>query len=690
MSFNLTDQYISASFQQLVQISGSNSGSFLVDGTGSLIESITLTSSFADTSTSASQATSASYIQGANVDGTVANATSASFASVAETVQGSIESASYATFAETSNSASFATTASFALNVPVVETGSLLQTASISDATITFEKADASTFDLTVNNVASAISASHAIQADASYDADDLIIPVKNDFGGTIAKGTPVYAKGVIGDQILVAPASASDATKMPAIGILNEELTANSGGQAIVSGRIKNVNTLGFIAGRTVYVGASGGYTQTKPTGSNLIQNLGVVGKVNATEGEGVIIGSGRSNDVPNIEENYLWVGNTDGVATPTDKGILTVGTASLALDMPTDTNLNINTITASFASFTSASIGFLESITGSAKIIGDAFLILNADSPTERYAGIKVYDSGSLQTGSLIYDSVDDHWEYESTTEGYAAGLISGPTGSIGGTTNWPTKNSIVKGLGSNHIGDSSITDTGALVTVSNPLTVTGTITGDLTGTATNATSASHAVQADNADTATSSSHALIADNAPVINSITYPTTDGTDGQAIVTDGNGTLTFSDVTSEGSAETGDIKLENAIGEVYGQESSALTGNITISTTSTPVIGASAVIFHDDTAEPSIISGSYSISKKVGSYDVDSLNIITLVYLGNNDILQTIAGADVTGIVTNSTDTYTSNDKIQHIVTLTDAEYTAIATKDDNTLYVVI
>jgi hypothetical protein len=85
-----------------------------------------------------------------------------------------------------------------------------------------------------------------------------------------------------------------------------------------IAIGAIQGVNTTGLIAGDAVYVGANGGWTQTKPTGSNLIQNLGIVTKV-GENGGGVVLGAGRSNDVPNIEEGYFWVGNSGSVATPT-----------------------------------------------------------------------------------------------------------------------------------------------------------------------------------------------------------------------------------------------------------------------------------------------------------------------------------------------------------------------------------
>lgn len=44
---------------------------------------------------------------------------------------------------------------------------------------------------------------------------------------------------------------------------------------------------------------------------------------------------------------------------------------------------------------------------------------------------------------------------------------------------------------------------------------------------------------------------------------------------------------------------------------------------------------------------------------------------------------------DLSALIDNSTDTYTSEVKIQHVVSLTQAEYDAIATPDENTLYYI-
>jgi hypothetical protein len=154
---------------------------------------------------------------------------------------------------------------------------------------------------------------------------------------------------------------------------------------------------------------------------------------------------------------------------------------TAQTASFLPADTNLNINSITASFASFTSASIGYLQTITGSAKIIGDAFIILNNNTPTERYAGLVVQDSGSTNnTASLEFDGQTNDWFYEYTDDGGATvdhGVaMFGPEYNTKGSPAYPTNNVIQKGDGGHHLLDSSITDDGTLVTINANVSASG----------------------------------------------------------------------------------------------------------------------------------------------------------------------------------------------------------------------
>ncbi len=128
--------------------------------------------------------------------------------------------------------------------------------------------------------------------------------PVKNTSGGVIGKGVPVYVTGTVGatTTLEVSIARADDPTKMPALGLLETQLSANATGHVTILGTLSSLNTSSFSVGNTVYVGPTGGLVNTRPTGvSILVQNIGRVGRVNSNNGEIVVTGPGRTNDVPN-----------------------------------------------------------------------------------------------------------------------------------------------------------------------------------------------------------------------------------------------------------------------------------------------------------------------------------------------------------------------------------------------------
>lgn len=154
------------------------------------------------------------------------------------------------------------------------------------------------------------------------YQPKTLAEEVKNVSGGTLTKGTPVHVTGSTGNLAEVIAADA--ATNYPAHFVLNEDLADDAEGLGIALGFINNVDVPDasiYSEGDTVYLGTSGGWTTTKPTGTNAIQNLGIIIKVNTSTNKisGVIMGAGRSNDVPNIPNGQTWIGNSSGVATPT-----------------------------------------------------------------------------------------------------------------------------------------------------------------------------------------------------------------------------------------------------------------------------------------------------------------------------------------------------------------------------------
>jgi hypothetical protein len=180
-------------------------------------------------------------------------------------------------------------------------------------------------------------------------------------------------------------------------------------------------------------------------------------------------------------------------------------------------------------------ASFAYVEQVTGSAVIIGEEFIILNTSVPAARYAGLKVYDTGSTEsTASFLFDGLYNDWFYQySGSDGTDFGVVLfGPEYSAIGTPSYPTANRIQKGTGGHHLVDSNITDNGTLVSVSTPFTATQItastgFNGNLDGNATTATSASFATTATSASRAISAASADTATTATTATSASFATT-------------------------------------------------------------------------------------------------------------------------------------------------------------------
>ena len=204
--------------------------------------------------------------------------------------------------------------------------------------------------------------------------------------------------------------------------------------------------------------------------------------------------------------------VGNLTGTADSASNALRAIS-ASIADDIKDGINVSFNSGSFNDIVATTLSVTNFTAVTSSVVITGDAFIQLNNDTPTQRYAGMNVVDSGSNTTASFQFDGLNNDWfyEYENGDGTNFGAVIFGPEYGTKGNPIYPSANTLLKGDGGHHMLDSSITDDGSLVTVNNPLTVTGQIsgnvTGDLTGNADTATSASYAT---NAGTATSASFA------------------------------------------------------------------------------------------------------------------------------------------------------------------------------------
>ena len=615
MGQNLTGQLVSATYEDLVQISGS----VLTDGLGNDINNITVTSSFA------SQAGTAGY-------------------------------------ATNALSSSYAVTASFAENASGVPDA--LVTASISDATITFTKFNSSSFDITVNNVSSSISASYASQAGTAGFAvngfpytGDAAINGNLSVTGSIARQsgsfdgfaidnltTPTASEAL--DHIVVISQADYNAIAIPdpnTFYIINDATGSVIEGNLIVNGTLLVTGSATFQAGLTgsLFGTASfadqAGSSGFATTASFALTASSLVGGVSL--------------------QTVLDTGNT------ATQDIILTGDIS-ATDI-TGSNGRFVNLTA-----TSASFGYIQSVTGSAVYIGDSFVVVNADLPAVRYAGLAVFDSGSspIASASLEWDSLNDTWITMEET-GNTSVILTGPTGSKGSEV-FPTQNRIQKGGTWNYLVDSNISDNGTTVSINSNTEVTGSlivsagITGSLEGTASFASqagTAGFASQAGTAGFATTATSASFASQA------------GSSGFAISASFAETASYALNAQPGFPYTGSAEISGSLrvfvsGSVDGYTitSGSLTGslidNLTTPTSSeaikhlvylsqaeydalTPdtntmyVISGSGDVVENLTVSGSLVGevNTLSISSNTASMDLSGGNFFTLQLVSGSD-----------------------------------------------------
>ena len=145
-----------------------------------------------------------------------------------------------------------------------------------------------------INNSASALT------------AESIVQPIIAD--GALVKGDPVYITGFNNGQNknIVAKADSSDPAKMPVVGISDGAYANNGAGFMTAFGSFNGTfDTTGgaenWSVGDIIYVKPGGGLTNIKPGGTDLIQNIAIVSRVQQNTGELEVIALGRANDVPN-----------------------------------------------------------------------------------------------------------------------------------------------------------------------------------------------------------------------------------------------------------------------------------------------------------------------------------------------------------------------------------------------------
>jgi len=156
------------------------------------------------------------------------------------------------------------------------------------------------------------------------------------DSAGTLNVGEVVFLKSWNDtfDIVSVEQADSSTVGAMPALGIVTTSGSSTVQGVILSLGNHEGFDTSAWGLRDPLYVSTTpGALTNVRPTGSTSVQTIGRVLKVDASLGVIAVFGAGRSNDLPNITANKIWIGDTDG--TPTEKTLASSGaTVTIAID--------------------------------------------------------------------------------------------------------------------------------------------------------------------------------------------------------------------------------------------------------------------------------------------------------------------------------------------------------------------
>ncbi len=464
-----------------------------------------------------------------------------------------------------------------------------------------------------------------ADQSDIVAGASNLVeIEVKNLEGAALSKGDPVYLLGTVGASIIVevGKADASNANKMPSVGILKQDLAINGEGYAIVSGTLKNVSTSPIDSvtpstGDTLYVKSGGGLTTTKPTGStNFIQNIGQVGRVNSVGGSILASCIMRSNDVPNLPTGKIWVGANN-----------TTVSDVVYLD-ETNLRLGLNTITPSQS--------------------------LHVDGNT-RITGA-IYDSNNTPGTS---------GEILSSTATGTAWVSAGGNGTVTSVaTSSPITGGVITSSGTIGITQSSTSADGYLSstdwnTFDNKTSNTGTVTsvGATTGTA------GADFNISNSPITTSGN---LVFNLPVASATNTGKLSSTDWNTFNNKGDGTVTSVAITETGTALTitGSPITSNGTIDIAGAGTSSqvILGDLTLGSYTTGTVtsvGISSGSGIGVTGSPITTSGNITVTNTDTGSSQNIFKTIAvsgqsdIVASSNSDTLTVAAGSGIT-VTTNS------------------------------------
>ena len=381
-------------------------------------------------------------------------------------------SASYAATASIATSASFATTASFALNVGTsINTGSFVTTSSFNAFTASINSftssinaftASYSTGSFTGSFTGSllgtsswAVSASQALSSSFYQETDPIFTARSSSLattGSNIFRGNQVISGSGINTILQVHGANAEPW----AFGIYNDTYNPT---QSVLAGFVDNTGeaSIGTEVNKPLYIYTNANYASPTLT----ISSSGV------TVGTGGITGS--------LFGTASWAINAltaSHINSPLNQNLTIVGNQTITGSLTITNNLSVLGTTS------------IQYISESTLNIGTNLITVNTNTPSVRFGGLAVIDSGSspITSASFLYDALQDEFIFVHRGDGTnitSSHFILGPeTYNDLGNETYLTVNRIPKGKGNEHLNDSNISDNGTLVNINSNTNITGSL--------------------------------------------------------------------------------------------------------------------------------------------------------------------------------------------------------------------
>ena len=144
----------------------------------------------------------------------------------------------------------------------------------------------------------------------------EILIPVKA--AEEMTKGTPVYVSDEqASGKPIVSKADSDGTDTYPAIGLLFTDLASGEEGHAVGGGIISGLDTSGYAVGDALYLSSTPGVlTNTRPTATaEKVQKVALVARSHPEAGSVIVMGAGRTNDIPNdlVTLTGVPLGNPD-----------------------------------------------------------------------------------------------------------------------------------------------------------------------------------------------------------------------------------------------------------------------------------------------------------------------------------------------------------------------------------------